>query len=386
MRSLFFSIRRKCTKLWRQCTEAPDSLPAERRRSFEIMAEIYLMALCLQLAVAPLLYLVGRPLLGGLNLLCLAGYALALVLHRRLFVATALTIKLSTFLVFVIVGVAVAADQTSLIYYLLLAEVELMLADLRRRTKVLATACLITLSLGVLHLPSLHATDTRLSTIDTWLSDLGLGLVFVMLCAVILRMLAITDHHEHRYRRDAMYDSLTRVLNRRAIFERASVHWGAQRDFAVVLVDADRFKEINDNHGHSAGDAVLRHLAGLLRGSLRSEDSVGRVGGEEFLMLLPGAGKGEGIVAATRIREWLASHPCRLDGIELSVTLSMGIATSDEGLHLRDLIELADRRLYAAKSAGRDQVVAEGYSDAATSNNAQRLAQGVERALETDEA
>ncbi|WP_157958651.1 MULTISPECIES: GGDEF domain-containing protein [Salinicola] len=350
------------------------------------MAEIYLLAFCLQAAVAPLMFLVDRPLLGGLNLLCLAAYVVALVLHHRLFVATALTIKLCTFLVFVIVGVAVAANQTSLIYYLLFAEVELMLADLRRRTKILVTACLIAITLGVLHLPPLHGTDATSSAVDTMLSDLGLALVFVMLCVVILRMLAITDHHEHRYRSDAMYDSLTRVLNRRAIFERASVHWRTQRDFAVVLVDADHFKEINDNHGHTTGDAVLYHLATLLRESLRGEDSVGRVGGEEFLLLLPDAGKSDSIAAATRIRDSLANHPCRLDKVELSVTLSMGIATSDEGLHLRDLIELADRRLYAAKSAGRDQVVAEGYLDTAASRNAQRLAQGVERALETDEA
>ncbi|KAA0020459.1 GGDEF domain-containing protein [Salinicola corii] len=378
MRSQFFS-------LWRKGTEAPDSLPAERRRSFEIMAEIYLLALCVQLMLAPVLFLVGRPILGWLNLICLAGYVVALVLHRRLFVATALAVKLCVFLVFVVVvGVVITANQASLVYFLLFAEVEMMLADLRRRTKIVATGCLVTLSLGVLHLPPLHGVTQSVSGVDTFLADLGLGLVFVMLCIVILRMLAITDHHEHRYRRDAMHDSLTRVLNRRAIFERASIYWKANREFAVALVDADRFKEINDNHGHSAGDAVLRHLAGLLRESLRSDDSVGRVGGEEFLMLLPGAGKSQGIAAAMRIRDRLARYPCRLDSIELSVTLSMGIATSEEGLHLRDLIELADRRLYAAKSAGRDQVVAEGHADAATSRNSQRLAQGVERALEAD--
>ncbi len=377
MRSQFFS-------LWRKCTEAPDSLPAERRRSFEIMAEIYLLALCAQSMIAPVLFLVGRPVLGWLNLACLAGYVVALVLHRRLFVATALAVKLGAFLVFVIVGAVVTANQASLIYFLLFAEVEMMLADLRRRTKIIATGCLVTFSLGVLHLPPLPGAPRQASGIDMFLAELGLGLVFTMLCIVILRMLAITDYHEHRYRRDAMHDSLTRVLNRRAIFERASLYWKTHREFALVLVDADRFKEINDNHGHSAGDAVLRHLATLLRETLRSDDSVGRVGGEEFLILLPGAGKRQGIEAATRMRNRLARNPCRLDSIELPVTLSMGIATADEALHLRELIELADRRLYAAKSAGRDQVVAEGHAGAATSRNSQRLAQGVERALETD--
>ncbi|WP_157956736.1 GGDEF domain-containing protein [Salinicola halimionae] len=378
MQSLFFS-------LWRKCTEAPDSLPAERRRSFEIMAEIYLLALCLQVIVAPLLFAVGHFWLGGLNLLCLGGYVLALMLHRRLYVATALAVKLGVFLVFVGVGTDIAANQVSVIYYLLFAEVELMLADLRRRTKILATGVLIALSLGVLHLPSLRVPVVSRSVVDTLLSDLGLGLVFVMLCVVILRMLAITDRHEHRYRRDAMHDSLTRAFNRRAIFERASGYWKLGRAFAVVLVDADHFKNINDNHGHTAGDAVLRHLAKLLRDSLRSDDSVGRVGGEEFLILLPGAGQTQAIAAAMRIRDRLARHPCWLDGTVLPATVSMGIALSREGLHLRDVIDLADRRLYAAKSGGRDQVVAKGHADSSASRNAERLTRGAESALEIDE-
>ncbi|MGQ7243433.1 GGDEF domain-containing protein [Salinicola sp. V024] len=371
--------------LWWNCTQAPESLPAERRRSFEIMAEIYLLALCLQTVVAPLFFVVGHSLLGGLNLLCLGGYALALSLHRRLYVATALAVKLGVFLVFVSAGTAIAANQSSLIYYLLFAEVELMLADLRKRTKILATGGLIALSLGVIHMPSLRLPAVPHSMVNTLLSDLGLGLVFVMLCAVILRMLAITDHHEHRYRRDAMHDSLTRVLNRRAVFERASSYWKKGQSFAVVLVDADHFKDINDNHGHTAGDAVLRHLANLLRDSLRNDDSIGRVGGEEFLILLPGAGQTQSIAAAMRIRDRLARHPCRLDDTVLPVTVSMGIALSREGLHLRDVIDLADRRLYAAKSAGRDQVVADGHADSSASRNADRLTRGAENALEIDE-
>lgn len=386
MQSQFISTGRKIAELWRQCTKAPESLAVERRRSFEIMAEIYLLAFVVQLAAAPLLYLVDRPLLGGLNLLCLAGYALALMLHRRLMVATALTLKMGVFLVFIIVGVAVTANPSSLIYYLLFAEVELMLADLRRRTKILVTGCLIALSLGVLHLPSLPDQAVVLSVADTLLSDLGLVLVFVMLCLVMLRVLDITNHHEHRYRRDAMHDELTRVLNRRAIFDKASVYWRAQRDFAVLLLDADHFKEINDNHGHSAGDAVLRHLASLLRDSLRSDDSVGRVGGEEFLIVLPGAGKREGIAAASRIRDRLVRHPCRLDDMTLPVTLSIGIARSREGPRLRDVIDLADRRLYAAKSAGRNRVIDDGHAESSASRNAERLAQGAESALESDGA
>lgn len=373
MRSLFLSC-------WRVFTLPPEDLPVERRRSFEIMAEIYLLTLGLQALVSPLLYISGHVMLGHLNLLCLVGYSLALVLHRRLFLATALMLKLGTFILFVTYGATTTGHGGSLIYFLLFAEVEVMLADLRRRTKIAATIFMIAISLAILHL---QVTPTlTLSPPVPELSDLGLGVVYAMLCAVILRVLSITDRHEHRYRRDAMHDSLTLVLNRRAIFERASFHWKTGRTFAVLLVDADRFKDINDNFGHTAGDAVLHHLAGLLRESLRSDDSIGRVGGEEFLILLPGAGRNEALAAATRIRDRLAHTPCQFDDHSLPVTLSMGIARSREGLHLSDVIELADRRLYAAKSAGRDQVVAEGHANSATSRNAQRLTQGVTSALQ----
>lgn len=379
MWSLFLSI-------WRTLTLPPEALAVERRRSFEIMAEIYLLALGLQILIAPVLYFSGHVTLGHLNLLCLVGYGVALMLHRRLFIAAALVTKLGAFMLFATYGAMLTDNGNNLIYYLLFAEVELMLADLRRRTKVAATVGMFGVALAIVHLPVLPPLTTTPSTLDLLLSDLGLGLVFAMICAVILRMLAITDRHEHRYRRDATHDSLTLVLNRRAIFERASFHWKAGRAFSIVLVDADRFKEINDNFGHTAGDAVLHHLAGLLRDSLRNDDSIGRVGGEEFLILLPGAGHNDALKAAMRIRDRLARMPCQFDGKALSVTLSMGIARSCEGLHLRDVIELADRRLYAAKSAGRDQVVAEGHAESATSRNAHRLAQGIENALQPDDA
>ncbi|WP_251977304.1 GGDEF domain-containing protein [Salinicola avicenniae] len=381
MWTLLFSSSRQA---WRRLTQPPDQLAAERRRSFEIMAEIFLLASIVQLAAAPVIYLSGHVGLGHANLLCVVGYAVALILHRRLFVAVALALKMGFFLSFVTYGVVISASGSTLIYYLLFAEVELMLSDLRRRAKILATVALIALSLAVIHTPFAHYVAGSTSGVDTLLSDLGLVLIFVMLCIVITRALTITDRHEHRYRLDATHDSLTLVLNRRAIFERASACWKSGRSFVVLLLDADHFKEVNDNHGHTAGDAVLHHLAGILRDALRDDDHIGRVGGEEFLILLPDVGQEETRKVAARIREHLAAHPCQFDGLSLPVTLSMGFARSREGRQLRDVIELADRRLYAAKSNGRNQVVGEGHTRSESSLNAARLAQGAERALNTD--
>jgi diguanylate cyclase (GGDEF)-like protein len=129
---------------------------------------------------------------------------------------------------------------------------------------------------------------------------------------------------------------------------------------SVVLCDFDHFKEINDTHGHLAGDAVLREGAAVLRKCLRSTDLLGRYGGEEFLAVLPQVDLGSARMAAERLRVGLEKNPVRLaGGIEVRVTASFGVADRDElaGAPSGDLlVSLADRRLYDAKAAGRNRV------------------------------
>ncbi|WP_110686479.1 GGDEF domain-containing protein [Salinicola aestuarinus] len=367
--------------LWQRITTPPETLAVERRRSFEIMAEIYLLALVLQILIAPLLYLTDEPIVGHLNLVCLVAYVGALWLHRRLYFATALACKLGSFLILVVYASLASESGGSIIYYLLFAEIELMLSGLRPRTKVAGTLGLIAVTLTVVHTQRVLLPPAEFPLLDVLMSEVGLAAVFLMICMVILRMLAITDRHEHRHRRDAMHDGLTLVFNRRAIFERASSLWQQSAPFSLVLVDADRFKEVNDAYGHTAGDAVLRHLAAALKETLRRDDAVGRVGGEEFLALLPGASRAQALEITQRIRDRLAQEACCFDGQMLPVTLSMGIAQSTDAQSLHALIELADRRLYAAKSGGRDRVIADGEFQSAASRNAVRLSSGVKTAL-----
>lgn len=345
---------------WQRVTLSPARLPVESRRSFEVMAEIYLLALILQLLAVPFFYLTQSAFLGHLNLLCVVAYGGALWLHRCLWIATALGLKLGAFLLLVAYAHVIGVNDGALIYYLLFAEVELMLSGLRRRTKVIATAGLMGVALLLLPGPAITGEALSNSWVDILVSQVGVMLLFVMLGTVILRTLSITDRHELRYRRDAMQDSLTLIFNRRAVHESARRLWHDDGPFSLVLIDADRFKEINDRHGHPAGDAVLRHLAELLRDSVRDDDVVGRVGGEEFLVLLPRTTLAGATAIARRLRERLARAPCHVDGQALAVTLSMGIAQSEEADSLDDVIEIADRRLYAAKALGRDRVVADG--------------------------
>lgn len=160
-------------------------------------------------------------------------------------------------------------------------------------------------------------------------------------------------------RRNALLDCLTQAWNRRAmdeILEREVAR--ARRDgssIAVVMVDIDHFKTVNDVHGHPVGDAVIRGVADRLRGAVRAHDAVGRFGGEEFMVVLVDAGIAEAAVVAERIRAEIARSP--IAGIPL--TASVGVAATSPAeiaCGAATLIGAADDALYRAKRSGRNRV------------------------------
>jgi diguanylate cyclase (GGDEF)-like protein len=164
---------------------------------------------------------------------------------------------------------------------------------------------------------------------------------------------------EHDLEAMAYYDELTGVANRRfavrqlhALLSRARRHG---QEMSVVLLDADRFKSLNDRHGHGAGDDVLRGLAERLRSRVREEDVVARFGGEEFLVILPDTGAEGAATAAEDLRQAVAAEPFPVGRFALRLTVSVGWATW-RGESLERLVARADRGLYAAKEAGRDCV------------------------------
>jgi diguanylate cyclase (GGDEF)-like protein len=123
------------------------------------------------------------------------------------------------------------------------------------------------------------------------------------------------------------------------------------------MIDADHFKQINDHYGHAAGDDVLCHLAGKLKLSLRKSDVCGRMGGEEFAMLLPNTQLAEATALAERFCQSYAATPAHCDGVEISNTVSIGVAC--EGYDIDHLLHCADEALYQAKAAGRNRVVSQ---------------------------
>jgi len=160
-------------------------------------------------------------------------------------------------------------------------------------------------------------------------------------------------------RQQATHDGLTGLLNRNSILGKLEEEiYRSERNagpVAVVMADLDRFKSINDTHGHLAGDAVLLEAARRLKTTSRAYDAVGRYGGEEFLTVLPGCGMADAWRQSERLREAIAGEPFPVEGGVLKVTCSFGLACSDTTPVTR-LVRTADEALYLAKDAGRNRI------------------------------
>ena len=173
----------------------------------------------------------------------------------------------------------------------------------------------------------------------------------------------VSDRREatEALRRAVACDHLTGLANRRALFEACELElqrWRrAPRPLSLVLIDADHFKRINDDFGHATGDAVLRHLAAGLSATFRAMDVVARLGGEEFVVLLPGCDGEAATAVAQRLCDSIAAQAVVVEGATVRYTVSVGVATMDAAVEGVDaLIERADRAMYAAKGAGRNRV------------------------------
>jgi len=159
----------------------------------------------------------------------------------------------------------------------------------------------------------------------------------------------------------ATHDALTGIWNRRAVFdllqrelERATRSLSAT---GLLMLDLDHFKEVNDTYGHLAGDAVLREAAARVIQVVRSYDLVGRHGGEEFLVVLPGCDSNQALQSAERVRAAIEATPIIADRFAIRVTVSVGATSATSGTSQKELLGIADAALYQAKKAGRNRTV-----------------------------
>jgi diguanylate cyclase (GGDEF)-like protein len=197
---------------------------------------------------------------------------------------------------------------------------------------------------------------------------LALGLLGVLpLLSTVGFLLMCTERSQAELERAAHLDYLTGICNRRAIEDLARRAIAAARrhgmPMAIMIVDVDHFKRINDQFGHECGDLALVESVRRLRESLRAEDLVGRLGGEEFVAVMPNTDGVAALAAAERVRASFADSPMQIGGHEIAVTITAGVAvlTAEDQL-FSHLLRRADRAMYAGKNAGRNQVMLDGGS------------------------
>ncbi|MFA9462133.1 GGDEF domain-containing protein [Thiohalorhabdus sp. Cl-TMA] len=200
---------------------------------------------------------------------------------------------------------------------------------------------------------------------ETWMTLPFLGTVWLMalLSGIALWAQSAQLHMLLGLYRQATRDPLTGMFNRRALFQQARAELARarrhDRPVSMLLLDIDRFKRINDQQGHPVGDAVLRHLAGILQRETRTEDLLGRYGGEEFMVLATDSDAAGAAALAERIRAAVARDPAPAPEGPLTYTVSIGVGTGLAGDSLEDLLKRADEALLEAKECGRDRVVSQ---------------------------
>ena len=177
----------------------------------------------------------------------------------------------------------------------------------------------------------------------------------------ILEQLAELNRLNRRFLTASLTDPLTGLPNRRHCMDRLDAEWTAftrnGTPFTAIMLDIDRFKAVNDTHGHDVGDDVLQATARAITGALRGEDEAFRLGGEEFMVLCRNAEESDGALVAERIREAVEGNVVASPGLELAVTVSLGVAGANPGVEsLLALLKAADEAVYQAKNAGRNRV------------------------------
>lgn len=202
-----------------------------------------------------------------------------------------------------------------------------------------------------------------------WLHEPDWLLPWSALCVALLPMAVasvvfaiVNDRLTHQLRARALSDDLTGALSRRGLRELGERMLALQSHqpsvVAVLMVDVDYFKQVNDRFGHLTGDDVLKHLTHVMREHLRDDALLARYGGEEFSVLLPVRTQYEARVVAERLRQVVEATPCKTRTGLVRITVSIGVSFHSESSSLEDDLAQADARLYLAKKTGRNRVVA----------------------------
>ena len=258
----------------------------------------------------------------------------------------------------------IALGSTILAAYALLGAREIWHARDRELISRWPTFALVLVHAGFLmaRIPLVHALPFPLGAGDMHgaaATIMAFEVLFAAFALAFLRLAMAKERAELEQRRAASLDPLTGVANRRAFFDRGvplvARAVSERRPAALLLLDLDRFKEVNDTAGHQAGDRMLKAFADLVASSMREGDLFGRIGGEEFSCLLLDATMPQALQVAERVRQGFEARG--FAGAHVGTTVSIGVAAASEAdRDLHALLATADRALYRAKAKGRNRV------------------------------
>lgn len=338
--------------------------------SEQYLAFKYTFAMILMWAGQPLLALFIAGDVSGANQIGLHGFtvkayfALVCVLiwalrgRQKLFKPVVWVYALSSFLVHVSGFMLVPADELRLVwFYSLIAGVYILLG--RRAGAAFTVGAVAVVLLGNAH----QVAPVSSRGMGTFLASLvSLSVMFHAFTQRTMSFYLQMVRSNDRLRHLSEHDPLTGVLNGRAFAQSCEglIRLAARHraSYAVLFIDLDHFKRVNDHYGHDAGDAVLKAVAGILRCRVRDSDLVGRVGGEEFVVFLPDTDTQGALRLADELRRGIEEcRPQVGEGVRLGVTASIGVAVAshDDG-GLAALQKRADEAMYKAKAAGRNRV------------------------------
>lgn len=309
----------------------------------------------------PLFLWLDVPFLATFNVFSVGCWAWSWRLNRRGRHDEAIIVMGLEAVVHAVLAVGFLGWGSGFAYYLIAVVPATMFIDRLRTTTVLLIAMVLCLVFMALYVYASHGEFGVPGPVLRLINYGNIAVVFAAIGIMTYYFRRGSDAAERRLAELAGTDPLTRLPNRRRLgevldAERLRGERGG-RPFAVVLMDIDHFKRINDTLGHDAGDFVLRNVARVLRDTLREQDHVGRWGGEEFLAVLPESSVEQGRLAAERLREAVERARLEVEATRVPVTLTLGVALCAGGAPVDPVIRAADEALYEGKGAGRNRVI-----------------------------
>ncbi|WP_019451614.1 GGDEF domain-containing protein [Cupriavidus sp. BIS7] len=262
---------------------------------------------------------------------------------------------------------ALAASVIQMLLLLEIIRVSVLLAPLKRSTGRLAALSLSIMALGCTVLAGAQAWPLLLALVDGHVlsvadkhDSMTVWFVFGVMGLSVSFALMAHDRLRRIIERRARHDDLTDVLSRGAFWEELEIACRQaerqRKPFTVSFIDLDHFKAINDLYGHLAGDSVLRHFAGLLRKAAPGGAVIGRLGGEEFAIVMPDMNLETGRAVSLRLSAMVRATPCPSEPDSIAYTVSIGMAEHQAGENADAVMRRADRALYDAKQMGRNCV------------------------------